>query len=32
MDIEEDVTEENEGITDDDINDEPNYQDESKGE
>lgn len=32
MDIEEDVTEENEGITDDDINDDLDYQDESKGE
>ena len=32
MDIEEDVTEENEGITDDDINDNLDYQDESKGE
>ena len=32
MDIEEDVTEENEGNTDDDINDEPEYQDDPKGE
>ena len=32
MDIEEDGTEENESNTDDDINDEPEYQDESKGE
>ena len=32
MDIEEDVTEENEDITDDDVNDEPDYQDEPKGE
>ena len=32
MDIEEDGTEENEGNTDDDINDEPEYQDAPKGE
>ena len=32
MDIEEDGTEENEGNTDDDINDEPEYQDDPKGE
>lgn len=32
MDIEEDGTEENEGNTDDDINDEPEYQDNPKGE
>ena len=33
MDIEEDVSEESEGSSNyDDINDEPNYQDESKGE